>query len=333
MRLLTIVVVVLAALYSGYWWLGARAVAGATESQITQLRADGWTVEYDALDTKGYPSRFDTTATNLTLSSPDAQVQYSAPRVQALALSYQPNRVILAFPDAQAVTVPQIGTVDVTSSGLRASAEVGVATSLPLRNFTAEALSMTLETPVGLEISLQNLLGALREGSGAANTYDVYLGAQDIAPPAALMAQINRDGLLPETLSVAKIDATVTLDRPLNRESLSAWQGDPGQVQALTLRDMALTWGTLMITGTGAVTIGADGVPDGDITIKANDWQRMLNIAVAAGAIPQDAIFVAQGMGQLLSLGAADLTLPIKFANGRWSIGPSDLGPAPRFPR
>lgn len=331
MRLLTIVVVVLAALYSGYWFLGARALAGALETQVAELQDDGWTVDYEALNTAGFPSRFDTTATNLTVADPAGTLSYEAPLLQMLTLSYQPNRVIVAFPDTHKVTVPQIGAIDVTSNGLRASANVGVSTALPLRNVTAEAESMTLENAAGLGVTLQNLLIALREGAGVANTYDVYVGAQALQLPAPLMARLNPTGILPDSIKVAKVDGAVTLDRPLDRTTTSEWARDPAQVQAFALRDLALTWGNLMISGDGAVTLDAAGMPNGTITLRANDWQQMLDIAIEANLVPQNAVFLARSMGQSLSLGAQDLTVPVAFADGRWSIAGFDLGPAPQL--
>jgi hypothetical protein len=57
----------------------------------------------------------------------------------------------------------------------------------------------------------------------------------------------------------------------------------------------------------------------------------MLDIALEAGLLPTDMQFLARSMGQTLSQGATDLTLPISFLNGNMSVGPIPMGPAPKF--
>jgi len=95
---------ILAALYAGYWVVGSRTVEGQAVSGLDALQSDGWTVAYSDVNTRGFPSRFDTTVTDLDLTAPDG-TRYQAPFVQALALSYRPNEVIAAFPDEQTLTI------------------------------------------------------------------------------------------------------------------------------------------------------------------------------------------------------------------------------------
>ena len=330
MRRLTIIVAIVAALYSAYWFIGARTLNQTAQSQIALLRDEGWQIDYTDLAVNGYPSRFDTTITDLNIAAPDGTIGYAASFVQGLALSYQPNSAILVFPDTQDVVLNDVPfTVDAT--GLRASAKVNANAALSLDALTAEATDIALRNVDFGEWRFTNMIAALREAGPLPNSYDVYGSVQDIRPPEELSAQFNRSGTLPATIEIAKLDATVTLDRPLNRHTLPDWQGDPGRLRGLDVKSVLITWGELSIRGRGELTIRSDGTPDGTLTVTANDWQRMLNLAQEAGFIPADYQFIAQSVGQTLSGGATDLVLPITFQNGNLSIGPIPLGPAPRF--
>ena len=329
MRRLTIFVLAVAVIYSGYWFVGARAVTNTAEAQITQLRNDGWTVDYDDLVVRGFPSRFDTGLTDIQVGSPNGDLGYAAPFLQAFALSYQPNKAIMAFPNTQDLTFGT-ETFNIASTGLRASVGVGANTALSLDAVTAEAQDVVVSNPQMGALSFTDLLIALRESSPLPNSYDVYFNAQNVALPDQISALLNSGGTLPAALEIVNADATIVLDKPLNRHTLPAWEVDPGKLRGMTVRDLNIRWGDLAITGDGSITVDETGTPDGTMTLRATDWQRMLDIALEAGLLPVDMQFLARSMGQTLSQGAPDLTLPLTFLNGNMSIGPIPLGPAPK---
>lgn len=330
MRRLTIIVAIVAALYSAYWFIGAQALDRTAQSQVAALREEGWAVAFDDLSVRGFPSRFDTTVTDISVVSPDGALGYSAPILQALALSYQPNSFILAFPDTQEITV-QNTTFTANTTGMRASVTLGANTALSLDSVTAEASEVTLISATAGTWTFTDFLAALRESGPLPNSYDVYGNFENIRLPDAFTSSFNKSGNLPAAIALAKIDATVMLDRPLNRHTLPDWQNDPGRLRNLDFKSLLVTWGDLSIRGSGELSVSSSGVPDGTLTLIANDWQRMLDIAQSAGLIPTEYQFLARSMGQTLSGGSPDLVLPITFQNGNLSVGPIPLGPAPRF--
>ncbi|MEL6572463.1 MAG: DUF2125 domain-containing protein [Pseudomonadota bacterium] len=330
MRRLTIFVLVLAAIYSAYWYAGYRALTDGTDAQVAQLQDAGWTVAYEEIAVQGYPSRFDTSLTNLSVASPDGAIGFAAPFVQALALAYQPNKVILAFPEEQQVTVAG-QDITVQSSKLRASAAVAANAALELDTITAEAPDLRLTLADGQSFAFTDVLAAVRASGPLPNSYDVYANAQNIVLPARLAAFLTAAGGLPEALEVATVDATVVLDKRIDRYTLPDWQADPGKLRGLTLRSLTVRWGELAISGDGEIAVNTVGTPDGTLTLQVTDWQRMLDIALQTGLVPQNARFMALSMGQTLSGGEADLDLPLRFQNGNMSLGPVPLGPAPKF--
>lgn len=330
MKRLTYLVVILAVIYSGYWIIGSSALKNAVQSQQVVLTEQGWDVGYVTLKTRGYPSRFDTTVTDLNITTPDRSTNFAASMIQILALSYQPNKAIIAFPPEQTLTMDGLPVV-IQSDGLRASVSANANTSLSLNQISAEAASVIFSLGNGQLTSYSDMLAAVRESSSSSNTYGTYLTATDIAWPALILGQLPADSGLPDMIGNITLDASVTLDRPLDRHTLPDWATDPGQLRGLNLRGLSLTWGPFNITADGSFTVDHSGTPDGTITLTMNDWKGVLAAAQSTGFLPAQFQFMAQSMGQTLSQGDETLVLPITVQNGNLSVGPFPLGPSPKF--
>ncbi|MDO7556425.1 MAG: DUF2125 domain-containing protein [Loktanella sp.] len=327
MRKLTFIVAILAALYAGYWFIGSSAVEKGVTGQIAKMNEAGWDITYSDLGTKGFPSRFDTSATDLSVTTPEAGFTWNVPFVQANALSYRPNSVIAVFPNQQEIIVNGQPIV-VNSDGLRANLAVAAGTDLELSNLTAEVGEMSLELPSGPLTSISSGLFALRPAI-APLTYDAYLTLDNLDLPPALRALLDPRGTLPETLSQTVIDAQITLDEKLDRHALASKQLP--LVDKVELNSAAMTWGALELRGTGEITIDLGGVPTGQITLSATNWQQMFDIALKIGALDAQVGRTLRNAGLLLSGGSNDISIPLSFKGGNMFIGPIPAGAAPRF--
>lgn len=328
MRKLTYLVLALTALYSAYWFVGSRALASGINAQIAAMQADGWVIETSDLSTRGYPSRFDTTATDLTIATPDGSFALSAPFVQALSLSYKPNAVILALPNHLEVTLGN-QPFQVASDGFRASATVAANTALDLTQFIAEVGQMTVDIAAGNLFSITNGIVALRPIDPAPNTYEIYADLDDLALPEGLRTLLDPQNALPATLTQVTIDSNITLARTLDRHALTA--GELPRLDALKLNSLTLAWGTVELRSNGEITIDSAGVPTGKITLNAQNWQQLFTMAVSIGAVDPNFVNTVKNMANLMSGGSSDLSLDISFQNGMMSAGPIPLGPAPRL--
>ncbi|RYG91843.1 DUF2125 domain-containing protein [Loktanella sp. IMCC34160] len=329
MRKLIVLALVLAGLYGGYWAVGANQIRGGAQTALDGMTAEGLTVQYAGLTTRGFPSRFDTTLTDFTIADPTTGAGWSAPWVQVLALSYRPNHVIAAFAPEQVITLAPGQSITVTSDGLRASGSVDLSTDLPLTALTAETGPIRLALPDGTALAAARGLAALRPTpaeDGA--TYDLFTDLEAIALPETVKALIDPEGTLPGTVAMVRADSALTLDRPLDRHLGS---GPAPALQAITLRDARIVWADMTLAATGDLTIAPDGTPDGRIEIGATGWERMIDLAVAAGAIDPGVAPTWVNMGRSMANGGPTVTLPLIFQNGRMSLGPFPLGPAPRL--
>jgi hypothetical protein len=119
-------------------------------------------------------------------------------------------------------------------------------------------------------------------------------------------------------------DLTAPLDRHVRTSA--------PQVEKLTLREGLLRWGDLVISAAGDVVPNADGQAEGRIDIRVEQWRHLVPVLVAAGLITADAAPTVTRALELLVQQGNDpsvLTLPLAFQQGRMSLGPLPLGPAP----
>ena len=300
MRALFFVVAVLAALYAGYWFVGSSQVETRAEAALAQLEARGWEVDYTDLSTDGFPSRFDTTVTDLHLASPDGRVVWDAPFLQVFALSYRPNQIISIWPPEQQVAIAG-QPLTVTSEGLRASGTARLSPDLPLDHAAVESGPMTITSGQGWSASLGRLLGAIREAGPGPASYDVFLETEDVASPA-----------IPVPLDLLRFDAQVTLDQPLDRRVAG-----PLRPLSLALREARLAQGDVAVTASGDLAPDAQGFLAGETTVTVANWRGLLDLLQDLGLLPFDRRALFEGAFEGLSQGEDRIEVPVTFADGK----------------
>ncbi|WP_176556178.1 DUF2125 domain-containing protein [Rubellimicrobium rubrum] len=300
MRALFFVVALLAALYAGYWFIGSSQVETRAEAALAQLESRGWEVDYTDLSTQGFPSRFDTTVTDVHLGSPDGQVRWDAPFVQVFALSYRPNQVIAVWPPEQRLLVAG-QPLTVISEGLRASGTAQLSPDLPLDHAAVESGPLSVTSEQGWSASLSRLLGAIREAGAAPATYDVFVETENLVSPA-----------VPVGLDLLRLDAQVTLDQPLNRHVT----GTP-HPRSIALREARLTRGDVAISARGDLAPDAQGVLAGEVTVTVNNWPGLLDLLQELEFLPFDRRALFEGAFRSLAQGEDRIEVPVTFTNGK----------------
>ena len=317
MKLLLTIVLAVAALYAGFWVVASRGLDRGLQAGIAAAEAQGWRIETGSLSTGGFPSRFDVTARDMTVTSPDGRLVWQAPWVETAALSYQPNKIIAVFPPDQTLDIGG-QRVMVASDGLRASAAVAAETDLGFQTLTVESQSLSLMSPAGAGLTAGHSLLALRTLEPQPNTYEAYLDLDNVIPAGGLPG-------LPAGPARLSADATVVLDRPLDRHALLPTRP---LVTAVTLNSLDLTWGDLRLTGRGTLDVDARGIPTGQLDMTAKGWEAVVDLLAATGVIAPQSVQTIRTLGGLMVSDGA-LTLPLTFAEGGMALGPIPLGAAP----
>ncbi|WP_412508127.1 DUF2125 domain-containing protein [Roseovarius sp. SYSU LYC5161] len=329
MRLLLGIIVTAAALWAGYWVVGAQAAKTAAAGWFEARRAEGWAADYGTMTVQGFPNRFDTVFTDVALADPETGLAWNAPRFQFNTLSYRPDHVIAVWPDAQRVATPRAG-YDLASRDMRASLVVTGGTRLALERSTLTADMITISPGQANGTSrVESLTLAAERDRGTIATYRLGLRADGLGPAPRWKARVDPAGRLPEDFDAFTADMTVAFDKPWDRTAIEVARPQPTRIK---IRLAEARWGRLELQAAGTVDIGADGRPVGEVTVKARNWRDILDMAVTSGAVPQGLADTLRDGLSLVSRMAGNprtLDIPLGFRNGRVMLGPVPVAAAP----
>ena len=327
MKRLLVVIVVAAALWSGYWVVAMRGAKVGFEAWFAARRAEGWQAEYASLAVRGFPNRIDTTFERPALADPETGLAWEAPFFQIFALSYKPNHIIAVWPGQQRLSTPQ-AKFDIASADMRASLVMAPQPRLPLERSNLVARAMAIEGPGGTT-TLEGLQLALGRLEGAVEEYRIALNADGLTPPLPGGFTLRTGGRLPRRLDALRADLSVGFDRPWDLTALE--QGRP-QPRRIRVRLAEAKWGALELALAGELRIDAAGRPEGRLTVKARNWRDIVALIRAGGWLPEawlGPVEEALGLAAQLSGNVQSLDLPLDFADGGMSLGPIPLGAAP----
>ncbi|TDL91082.1 DUF2125 domain-containing protein [Meridianimarinicoccus aquatilis] len=331
MRIILAVILLAAAAWSGYWFIGSNAVERGLRDWFATRAAEGWVVSNTDIHTVGFPNRFDTTISDVELADPATGWAWSAPFFQTLALSYKPGHVIAVWPDTQTVATP-LQKIDVQSETMRGSVVLADLNDLTLERTTIEFSDVRLSSSAGWTSALAGGQLALRRTPAAVNSYDAAFDAQDLTLPDEATGLFSRSALIGDTVQRLELDATVVFDAPWDRRAIEQQRPQPRRIE---LRLARARWGELDLKIAGTLDVDLAGLPTGELTVKATNWREMLTLAQAAGMIPEQlGPLVEGGFAQMAKLSGNPNTLdvPLRFDGGRISLGGVlPLGAAPRL--
>ncbi|SIO45714.1 hypothetical protein SAMN05444722_2278 [Rhodovulum sp. ES.010] len=330
MRLLLTLAIAAAVLWTAYWALAARGLERGLAGWIETRRAEGWAADYATIEVTGYPLRFDTALSGLMLADPDTGLAWTAPTFRIEAESHRPQRVTAIWPASQQIATPdQKIALGAGRMEGRLGFRPGVALELAEGAFTLERVSLASTADWNAALARADLAVQAVEGRPA--TYAVDFNAEEMRPPAPLVALLDRAGLLPEVFQHMRVDAVLAFDAPWDRTAI---EDRRPQITAVDIGKLDARWGDLALEAAGELDVNADGRPAGTLTVRATNWREMVEIARASGRLPEGlADRVEQGLGLLAGLSGRPETLDValRFAAGQTWLGPVPLGPAPDF--
>ncbi len=326
-RIVIWVAAVFAVVYSGYWVVGWQGALRAIPAWAEDRRAEGWQVDYSDLAVRGFPSRFDTTLSDLAVADPRTGWAWEGDFFQLLALSYRPNHLIAVLPPAHALSTP-LARYEITQDQARASLVVTLAAD-PQIDRTTVVIDAPRVVARDWTSSATALRFATRRLEDAPLTHEIGLQAQSLVPSARLKAQLDPAGLLPDAIATLRLDAALGFDAPWDRRALE--QRRP-QLTAVDLREARASWGGMDLRLTGMLDVDSFGLATGAVAVQAKNWREMLDVAERGGALPPrlrpllesalDSLSDLSGRSETLDL---DLTI----AGGRISVGFLTLGQLP----
>lgn len=321
MRLMLIAIILAAIGWSGYWFVGARAVGHNTAAWFTS-QPDA---EYEALTLRGFPNRFDLTVTGPQLAEPVRGLGWSAPFLQVFALSYRPHHVIAVWPHEQSLHLPG-ETVMLGSADLRASLVVSPDDNLALDRATLVGNGLRLVSDLGWSARAEELRAALRRNGESTHSHDFAVELTGLAPELGLMALLDPSGQLPARIDMLRLDLTTELDRPLDRHAAQ----HPPQLTGFVLHEARLDWGETRLRLAGAVQIDRLGLASGGLTLTAEGWEALTAGLEASGLLDaRTAAWLNLGLAGLEPTEEGAVEMPLTLRNGVLWFGPMALAELP----
>lgn len=311
------------------WFYGQSQREDALDGWFANQVSKGWVAD-SQVDLQGFPNRYDAVFKNLNLANPNNGWAWKAAQFQLAQLSYKPSHFIAIWPRQQTVSTPN-QTIDIRANSMRASLEFTDRTAAKLEQIIWETETLNAQSNRDWGIKASDGIFAIRALDMAKNQYQFSLNTQGLAPSTALLRIIDRAGALPDELETTLLDGKIITSAPLG---LSSFETGGADINALSIDDLHVKWGDLVLRAKGDVTFDQQGYPTGEVTLRAVNWTRMLDMAVAAGTLePNLSNNLKTGLRLLAALsGNPDiLDVPVNFANRQTRIGPISIGEAPRL--
>lgn len=330
MRKLAVLAAIAAAIWCGYWFLTATAIERGLAAWGEARRADGWVVEADAIDTSGFPYRFDTTVRGLTLADTRAGLAWFTPEFRFQARSHAPTHVDAIWTGEQSLATPY-ETITLMSDQFEAALGLAPGLGLALQSSSADLAGVRLSSDRGWTAGLERGGFSTRLAETGEDAHVVTFDAAGVMPARAFRRMLDPAGLLPERIEGLSLTATLDFDAPWDRAAIERRRP---QFEAIELSRLRATWGPMDLRAAGSLTVTPDGVPEGRITVQATNWREMLSVAVSAGLLPEPFLPTAEkALGLLAAMSGRPDTIdaPLSFQKGFVSFGPFPLGPAPRL--
>ena len=325
MRALVMLVLLVAGLWSGWWFYGAHQTRQAFEGWLAERAAMGEVAEA-GIAVRGFPSRFDTTLSNVRIGF--GGWLWEADLFQTLMLAYAPNRAVAVWPGPQRLTDPSGNETVLEGSEARASVRVGVDPALPVTSVTLVARDVAVDGE-GWDALLGELRIAARagEGIGAALGEDSQYQLGILFDGLVLPDSATAGGALPPVLDVLRIDATLDFDGPVALIAES-----PAELQRITISEITLDWGGVGLTADGGVLrVDRDGYLNGSLPLELRGYSLIVEALGALGFLPERQAGLALAGLSLLAGDDDGIAVPLSFEGGETRLGPLPLGPAPRL--
>ncbi len=330
MRRLLWLPIIVAALFGAFWVATATGVTRGLAAWFDQRRASGWVAEYSALKTGGFPTRFDTRIQGLELADPYSGLAWTAPVFRFTAPVTRPGNITAFWPASQMLATPE-QKIEITSQDMRAAVLFTETTDLNLAHIGFDLTDVAMTSTDGWENRLDSGHLSMEQLSGPDFTYRVEFDARGLTPAASFLKMFERVTLLDDRIEGAELTAIVTFDAPWDRFAIERARPQPRRVE---LKIVKANWGELELWMAGDLDVNADGVPTGQIAVKARNWRQMVDMAREMGALPEELeSSLVKTLGFLAKLSGDPDTLDTRltFRNGYVAFGPIPLGPAPNL--
>ena len=329
MRNLVIAIFGAFALWAGLWVYGQGFKTEAAENWFERQQDFGWIAEYDSLDVHGFPNRYDTHISGLRLADTASGWAWEAPEFDIRTLSYQPNHLILEFPETHQLRTPK-ESFEISHNNLRGSVvfEPGSDFELNRSTFTGKNIAWKSEGQRPEDtITIAGLALSTRKSPEALQSHDISLQIADANLGKSVLTSLT--GQSSTEVESIKFEATAGFRGVWDGPSLARSGPD---LRDLDIDTLEIVFSDMRLRAVGALKVDRDGYPSGALNVRAENWQDIVSLASTNGILPSDLVApVTSGLELVASLSGSrdNLDFTLNFSDRRTFLGPFPLGPAP----
>ncbi|MEM7190387.1 MAG: DUF2125 domain-containing protein [Pseudomonadota bacterium] len=325
-----ILLLIAAAGWSGWWYLGAVGQEQGIASWLEKQRERGWQAEAAEISVQGYPLDFNMVAKDIELADPRNGWAWTAPELLAASAAHSPTRIAVTWPLEQNASVPG-DRVAINATKMETLLDVRPGPSMELRQAATQIASLRMAAQTGWTASAESVDFDLAERDdelGPAHSYALDLDAIKLVLPKQIVARIDPTGWLKPKIDRLTFQGHGAFDAPLDRKTI---ENGFAALRAATIREAGFEWGDMRLVVRGAFDVNAAGFPDGEIEVEAGEWREMIRLAIRSGMIDvSTGETITQGV-ELLTGGGDELQLTLGLSGGKVKLGPFAIADAPRL--
>ena len=331
-----VIVGVLLAVWSGWWFYLADQVRTRLDVQVVTLRADGWTITHDDTDIGGYPFRVRVALPQADILAPSGH-GIAASELVAEANAWNPDHWVVIAPDGLTLTRADKGRVAIGGDGLRLSIShlrdrfPDLRVEMIRPTFTPQAGAKPFPIASARHIQLETR--PVQTPAAGTDAVDVLFRLVEAkGRPGGPVEGATRQGELSLDLETTIVGASHL--RAIDGRGVFAAFTDAGGRFA-PVRGEIRAGDSLARLSSETLSADANGRLTGSLSVVAE--QPMQAIAGLAGS-ETGAVNRPAAAGAAVAAGAEQATqgekpveLTIQFRDGRTWLGPFALAPAPKL--
>ncbi|GAB6051342.1 DUF2125 domain-containing protein [Magnetospira thiophila] len=320
LALAVLVTLVVAAAYTGYWFLIGGLIRDQAVDWIALQRANGMTASYDQLTLSGFPGRFTVRLDKPVARAANGTWNWSSEQVRLLGAPWAPQTVTLDLDGSHRLSGEAIGPQPllVSAAQLRATFDL-----------------FDGDWPDRLAIQVQDLLAGPPGGPSLATFGRLDLEAErlspgDESPSFRLRAEgrnLDASGFL-DPIEELYLELALMGELPGGplTPALVDWRDKGG---TLSLERVHLTQGNTRMMGQGTIALDQNLDPKGNAMAKVVGFGELLENLKTAGVIRSREATMARiilaAFAKPQKSGPPALSVPITIADRTLSAGPAGL--------
>ena len=329
MRSLVIIILAAALGWSAYWFVGKSIRQSTLNDWFNEKSENGWIVQ-NSLLLRGFPNRFDAIIKNIKLSNPKSGLEWSANQFEILQLSYKPNHFIVLGPLEQKLKISGQELL-IISQKLRGSLVFDPKEELELNRTTISSENLQINFAEDTFASTEKIILALRKTNSTENEYDIGLDLTNFSSDKFNLKEYDPTGTMPIKFGTFRLDVSAKFDEPITQRS---FEHELKNISNLKINNTNLEWGSFKLKASGNLILDSDGYPNGKVTLRASNWEQLLDLALNNGELNNNTKNTIRTLFSLFAAISGDkqeLEIPLKFSNKKIFVGIIPILDSPRI--